>query len=477
MQLNGAQWAMQMAANRGAARDRSPTPLPLRFPLLLLPSACRCACALPCPRPYAITQAAWPLSLHCKTNTAGYAAPLAGAALLCLLLPAAAQFGGGGGGAGALEQQVPGNAVLDPGFSYSFKLGRFRLKLSTSLEDCSLLCQVEVGCVGWTWGQLLRTCTLGYEFSGLPPARDAGALSGRPAQVFSPANIDCAARVDVGVAYTARLLAQRGGRAETVGACAADCAEAGGCVAWTWNRALQSCALKFALTGGTLPNDDSISGLVGPCAVNGGGGGGGGGAGGAPLLPAGAAPKLEGTVSTPPPAGGLRPPPGAPATPAQQQLSGRAAVSVLAARPNARPGAGANSNAPLPAPAKLPADKCKGLSLDAAFDNAVRDVGEFAKQAGGGGGGGGNGANAAGAAQFAQALQQRKGDVLKALKESLKDARPGDKRALQLAVEAAVQAKVPGALRGAVDVDGVATPYPTLVWRALSGEPFVANCY
>jgi hypothetical protein len=76
-------------------------------------------------------------------------------------------------------------------------------------------------------------------------------------------------------------LNQRTSNTKTVGQCALKCAEARGCVAFTWTRTLQLCAVKFSLTGATLPSRPAISGIAGPC----GAGSGGGGSGSAPLGP------------------------------------------------------------------------------------------------------------------------------------------------------------------------------------------------
>lgn len=63
------------------------------------------------------------------------------------------------------------------------------------------------------------------------------------------------------------------------------------------------------------------------------------------------------------------------------------------------------------------------------------------------------------------------------LESSLKGAAPGDKKALQIAVEGAVQSTVPGALEGGVDVDGQQVSFPGLVWESMSTEPYVMDCY
>lgn len=58
-----------------------------------------------------------------------------------------------------------------------------RLQGFVNIDECSLLCQVEIGCIGWTHNRILRSCTIGYQISNLPPLRDANVVYGRPAQV------------------------------------------------------------------------------------------------------------------------------------------------------------------------------------------------------------------------------------------------------------------------------------------------------
>jgi hypothetical protein len=88
--------------------------------------------------------------------------------------------------------------------------------------------------------------------------------------------VDCTLEVRPGVALLS--LNERVSNTKTVGQCAVACAQAPGCVAFSWNRVLQLCAVKKSLTGGTLPDRAVVSGIRGPC--SGGPGGGGGGPGG-----------------------------------------------------------------------------------------------------------------------------------------------------------------------------------------------------
>jgi hypothetical protein len=237
--------------------------------------------------------------------------------------------------------------------------------------------------------------------------------------VFSTDGIDCVSRVQPGVALLS--LSRRIVSTPTVGGCAVECAEAQACVAWTWTRTLKTCALKTRISGATLPSAAAISGIAGPCAaqsggfIGGDGGGGyiGGGGGGPPV-------QLE-----PAPLGGQQ-------QQQQQQPGGQ--------QPDC------------------------SQSLDQAFDAAVSDVQTFARDSG-----------QSGTTGFASELASRREDVRAAFKDGIKSAQRGDDRALRVAMEAAVQARVPGALSGVVPIEGITLTYPGLVWGAFGSQPYVVN--
>ncbi|GBF97356.1 hypothetical protein Rsub_11003 [Raphidocelis subcapitata] len=335
-----------------------------------------------------------------------------GVRLLLVACVACGLAGRAAAGPSPEQMGLAGNAVVEPGVDYVYS--KYRTQGSLSTEDCSLLCQVEVGCIAWTHYTGTRTCWLGYAMSALPPNRNAAkAISGRPAQVFSTNSIDCVSRVQPGV--TLPSPDQRIVSTPTVGGCAAECAEAQGCVAWTWTRTLRTCAIKKRVSGGTLPSAAAISGFAGPCAAqpggfNGGGDGGGSGGGG---------PAVQ---VVPPPSGGQ-----------QQQPGGQ--------QPD-----------------------CSSQSLDQAFDAAVRDVDTFARDSG-----------QSGTTSFASELSNRREEVRAAFKDGAKGAQRGDERALRVALESAVQSRVPGALSGVVPIEGITLTYPGLVWGAFGSQPYVIN--
>ncbi len=147
----------------------------------LLRAAHRRTCAVDQPVPlYAAPNAPVPGTTHHLRRAPGPAAR-SWAATLCLaaalLALAAAPRGAAAQGGGAL----PGNAVVEPGVNYF--MARYRTQGGVEVEECSEICQVEVGCIAWTWYRIGRLCWIGFELSALAPLADRNVISGRPAQV------------------------------------------------------------------------------------------------------------------------------------------------------------------------------------------------------------------------------------------------------------------------------------------------------
>jgi hypothetical protein len=271
--------------------------------------------------------------------------------------------------------------------------------------------------------------------------------------VFTPDRIDCTSQVVVGGDYTSGETSHT--QTPTVGACAMLCAGTSirRCVAWTWRPALRNCSTTYTLTGRVTKDKDAISGLTGSCGPSrrppgyGRAGIGMQSSGGAALL------GVNGSAQYPP---------------SRQRAYVQYGVRQRTPKPApapAAPGGAAGGGAAAPAskltvPGELQA-VCKKLSLDAAFDNAIEDVSQFAKDM-----------EAQVVTKFATDLTARKEAVRTAFKAALKGVAPGDKKALEKAIVGAVAAVVPSAKGGAVLLDGWRVGFANLMWESLSTDCF-----